>query len=228
MRFISSILFAALMAAFITLPANAQSTGSVTGVVQDTLGAVVVGATITVVAADGKEKTATSNQKGEFSVAGLLPGKYTVKVIATKFALYENTEVQVVSGQKQELIVPLTVEAVTETVDVPAEAGVSTDPEATAGATVIKGKDLDALPDDPDELAQALQALAGAAAGPNGGQIFIDGFTGGNLPPKESILAIRINQNPFPAKYDRPGFGRIEITSRPGSAKFPRRTNPPF
>lgn len=208
------------MSAFIALPANAQSTGSVTGVVQDTLGAVVVGATITVVGPDGKEKTATSNAKGEFSVAGLIPGKYTVKVIATKFALYENTEVQVVGGQKQELIVPLTVEAMSETVDVPAESGVSTDPEAAAGATVIKGKDLDALPDDPDELAQALQALAGAAAGPNGGQIYIDGFTGGNLPPKESILAIRINQNPFSAEYDRLGFGRIEIQTRPGSDKF--------
>jgi len=220
MRFISSILFAAIIAAFITLPANAQSTGSVAGVVQDTLGAVVVGATITVVDADGKEKTVTSNAKGEFSVTGLLPGKYTVKVIATKFALYENTEVVVASGQKQELIVPLTVEGVQEQVDVETDTGVSTDPDASAGATVIKGKDLEALPDDPDELALALQALAGAAAGPNGGQIYIDGFTGGNLPPKDSIREIRINNNPFSAEYDRLGFGRIEILTRPGSDKI--------
>ncbi|MGH9949917.1 MAG: carboxypeptidase-like regulatory domain-containing protein, partial [Pyrinomonadaceae bacterium] len=114
MRFISSILFTALLAAFIALPVNAQTTGSITGVVQDTLGAVIVGATITVVSADSKEKTATSNQKGEFTVAGLAPGKYTVKVIAPKFALYENTEVVVTAGKKEELFVPLTVEGVQE------------------------------------------------------------------------------------------------------------------
>ncbi|MFU0257871.1 hypothetical protein ACMZ9T_27735, partial [Klebsiella pneumoniae] len=62
--------------------------------------------------------------------------------------------------------------------------------------------------------------LAGAAAGPNGGQIYIDGFTGGQLPPKEAIREIRINQNPFSAEYDRLGFGRIEILTKPGSDRF--------
>src|ERR1041384_2500893 len=60
----------------------------------------------------------------------------------------------------------------------------------------------------------------GPAAGPNGGQIFIDGFTGGRIPPKESIREIRINQNPFSAEYDRLGFGRIEILTKPGTDKL--------
>ena len=48
------------------------------------------------------------------------------------------------------------------------------------------------------EFLQAdLQALAGPSAGPGGGAIFIDGFSGGQLPSKESIREIRINQNPF-------------------------------
>ncbi len=85
---------------------------------------------------------------------------------------------------------------------------------------MLKGADLDALSDDPDDLEQDLQALAGPAAGPNGGQIYIDGFTGGRLPPKESIREIRINQNPFSAEYDRLGFGRIEILTKPGTDKF--------
>ena len=71
----------------------------------------------------------------------------------------------------------------------------STDPNQNANATVLKDKDLDALPDDPDELEAALQAMAGTAAGPDGGQINIDGFTGGQMPPKEAIREIRINQN---------------------------------
>jgi hypothetical protein len=65
-----------------------------------------------------------------------------------------------------------------------------------------------------------LQALAGPGAGPNGGQLYIDGFTGGQLPPKESIPEIRINQNPFSAEYDRVGFGRIEILTKPGADKL--------
>ena len=85
---------------------------------------------------------------------------------------------------------------------------------------MIKGKDLDALSDDPDELQSELTALAGPSAGPNGGQIYIDGFTGGQLPPKSSIREIRINQNPFSAQYDKLGYGRIEILTKPGTDKF--------
>ncbi len=65
-----------------------------------------------------------------------------------------------------------------------------------------------------------LLALAGPSAGPSGGQIFIDGFSGGQLPSKDSIREIRINQNPFSPEYDKLGFGRIEILTKPGSGKF--------
>jgi hypothetical protein len=220
MRSFYSFLLIGLMAVLVPLTANAQQTGSVTGVVQDTLGAVVVGATVTAVDANLKEKTATSDQRGAFTITGLAPGKYTVRVVAANFALYENTEVEVAAGKKAEIIVPMTVQAVDEQVTIDTNTGVSTDPDATAGATVLKGKDLDALPDDPDELEAALQALAGPGAGPNGGQIYIDGFTGGRLPPKDAIREIRVNQNPFSAEFDRLGFGRIEILTKPGSDKW--------
>ena len=85
---------------------------------------------------------------------------------------------------------------------------------------MISGKDLEALSDDPDELSSELSALAGPSAGPNGGQIYVDGFTGGQLPPKSSIREIRINQNPFSAQYDRLGFGRVEVFTKPGTDKF--------
>src|SRR5438046_6939842 len=91
---------------------------------------------------------------------------------------------------------------------------------SNVGAIVMKGAELEALSDDPDDLQADLQALAVPSAGPNGGQIYIDGFTGGNLPPKESIREIRINSNPFSAEFDRLGFGRIEILTKPGSDKF--------
>jgi Carboxypeptidase regulatory-like domain len=198
----------------------AQATGSVSGQVYDSLGAVVVGANVIAVDANAKEKSAITNKQGEFSINGLAPGKYTVRVVAAKFGLYEQAEVEVKAGEKQELTIALTVESVTENVNVNAGGQLDTDPNNNANATVLKDKDLDALPDDPDELEAALQALAGPLAGPDGGQINIDGFTGGRLPPKEAIREIRINQNPFSAEYDRVGFGRIDILTKPGFDKF--------
>ena len=78
----------------------------------------------------------------------------------------------------------------------------------------MRGTDLDALPDDQDDLAEALQALAGPSAGLGGGETYIDGFSDGQLPPKESIREIRINRNPFSAEFDRLGYGRIEIFTK--------------
>ena len=84
----------------------------------------------------------------------------------------------------------------------------------------LKGADLDILPDDPDDLQADLLALAGPSAGPNGGQIFVDGFSNGQLPPKDSIREIRINSNPFSSEFDQPGYGRIEILTKPGTDKL--------
>ncbi|MBA2380050.1 MAG: carboxypeptidase regulatory-like domain-containing protein, partial [Blastocatellia bacterium] len=201
-----AIILTALVMAALGITALAQTPGSITGQVQDSFGAVIVGATVTVVDSTGRERTTTSNQSGNFTVTGLTPGRYNVKVYAENFGLYDNTEVEVAAGQPTQLFVPLTVELVEEQVDVLTNEGVSVDPDGNLGATVLRGADLEALPDDPDELEAALQALAGPSAGPGGGQIYIDGFTGGRLPPRESIREIRINQNPFSAEYDRLGF----------------------
>ena len=97
---------------------------------------------------------------------------------------------------------------------------INIDPASNSSALVLRGEDLDALSDNPDDLQSDLQALAGPAAGPNGGSIFIDGFSGGEIPPKESIREIRINQDPFSAEYDKLGYGRIEIFTKPGSSKY--------
>ncbi|HEY0430068.1 MAG TPA: carboxypeptidase regulatory-like domain-containing protein [Pyrinomonadaceae bacterium] len=220
MKNLKLFLLISLFTLFINSAVFAQSTGSVTGQVFDSLGAVVVGANVTAVDAAKKEKTAVTNGQGAFTISGLAAGKYIIRVAAPKFALYENTEVEVKAGQREELTVALSVEEVNAQVDVAVDAGVNTDSDTNKSATVLKEEDLQALPDDPTELEAALQALAGPSAGPNGGQIYIDGFTGGRIPPKEAIREIRINQNPFSAEYDRLGFGRIEILTKPGSDKW--------
>jgi hypothetical protein len=188
--------------------------------VVDSVGAVVPGAVVTAVSADGKEKSATTDKGGQFNLTGLQPGTYTIKATAANFAPFENPDVEIKAGRNEAMTLSLSIATVTEQVEVGGNTEVNTDPNNNASATVLKDKDLDALPDDPDELQQALQAMAGPAAGPDGGQIMIDGFTGGQMPPKEAIREVRINQNPFSAEYDRVGFNRIEILTKPGFDKI--------
>lgn len=215
-----SVLFIGLFTVLINSNAAAQQTGTLSGQVIDSFGAVVVGANVTAVDASGKEKSVVTNRQGEYAISGLAPGKYTVRATATTFQLYENTEVEIGAGKREELVISMTAASIEETVEVGNDNQVSTDADSNQSATVLKDKDLEALPDDPDELEAALQALAGPSAGPNGGQFYIDGFTGGRIPPRESIREIRINQNPFSAEYERLGFGRIEILTKPGSDKW--------
>src|SRR5947207_3442968 len=198
-----------------------QGAGTLKGQVSDEFGGVIVGATVVAVNDSGVAKTVTTNGEGNFVISGLAPGKYTIKVTAIGFANFENPDVESIAGRSAQLNVTLKVTIEQQKVTVAADSpGVSTEPENNLGATVIKGTDLESLPDDPDDLVAALQALAGPAVGPNGGQIYVDGFTGGRLPPLASIREIRINSNPYSAEYDRPGFGRIEILTRPGTDRF--------
>ena len=129
--------------------------------------------------------------------------------------------VQVAAGKTGKVNIALQIAQEVQKVQVTSESTkVSVNPDENANSLVIKGEDLQALSDDPDELQSELEALAGPSAGPNGGQIYVDGFTAGQLPPKADILEIRINQNPFSAEYDKLGYGRIEITTRPGASQF--------
>ena len=194
-----------------------QARGSLRGLITDELGAAIVGASVTLTDAQGSQKKTTTNAEGVYTFTGLAPGKYSLSATATGFASTERREVDI-TGQRQSIDLTLKV-TIEEKVTVGPDQTVSTEATANANQTVISGSDLDALPDDPDELAAALQALAGPSVGPNGGQIFIDGFTGGNLPSKDAIREIRINQNPFAAENDQPS-GRIDILTRPGTDKL--------
>ena len=198
-----------------------QRAGSLRGQVLDELGGAIIGASVTAIDGKGVEKSVVTNEAGSYTINGLAPGKYTVRAINAGFAMTETPDVEVVAGKAQQFDITLKVAIEEQKVTIATDdRTLSTDPENNAGAVVLKGEDIDALPDDPDDLAAALQALAGPSAGPNGGQIFVDGFSGGRLPPRSSIREIRINQNPFSAEFDRLGLGRVEILTRPGSDRF--------
>jgi len=201
---------------------GAQAQGrDLNGQVLDPSGAVVTNASVNVTTPAGNKIQATTNQQGMFNLKGLTPGKYAVEVTAAGFAVYQNEDVEIGPNQVQPLKITLSIEQQQQKVVVSDEGpSLDVNPTSNAGAIVLSGKELEALPDDPDELQSDLTALAGPSAGPNGGQFYIDGFTAGQLPPKSAIREIRINQNPFSAEYDKVGYGRIEIFTKPGTDKW--------
>jgi hypothetical protein len=227
MRFIRNSILAALYL-FLPLVHSAaqdggqQTPGSIHGTVTDPSGAVIASAQVAVSGGGTSlSRSTTTRADGQFVIDRLVPGRYTLTITASGFAPAAFENVLVNSGQMslENVALHLPVEQQQVRVD-DQTLRVDTSADSNASAIVIKGKDLDALSDDPDELQNELSALAGPSAGPNGGQIYIDGFTGGQLPPKSSIREIRINSNPFSAQYDKLGYGRIEIFTKPGTDKF--------
>ncbi len=204
--------------------ARAQTaSGTLRGQVSDPSGAAIPNASVvlTPAAAGSTPIKAQANGQGQYEFKGLAPGQYTFNAVAEGFSVYENDNVVIPANQSLVLNVPMTIEVEQQKIQVEDTAPtVDVNPSNNAGAITITGKELEALPDDPDELLTDLQALAGPSAGPNGGQLYIDGFTAGQLPPKESIREIRINQNPFSSEYDKLGYGRIEVFTKPGTDKF--------
>lgn len=200
---------------FLIIPLFAQEkTSDLNGQVKDQLGAVVVGAKVTLIYGQSDKKVTTTDNNGQYSFRRINNGKYILQVEKTGFALYE-TVIEISSSKYFDIILEIKLE--TEEVEVPSETTKpSTAPDENKNVLVFREQDLDALPDDPEALSAALQALAGTAAGPDGGEIFIDGFSSRNLPPKSSIREIRINRNPFSAEFDRIGYGRIEVITKAG------------
>ncbi|HTA47263.1 MAG TPA: TonB-dependent receptor [Bryobacteraceae bacterium] len=194
--------------------------GSIRGVVTDPSAAVVPNATI-VAAGGGVTRSVKSDNQGRYSVPNLPAGKYNVHADASGFVQFTQ-DIDVPATQATGLDIALQIATEAQQVQVNETSGgqLSTDSSSNVSALVLKEEDLEQLPDDPDDLQADLEALAGPAAGPNGAQFFIDGFSGGQLPPKSSIREIRINSNPFSSEYDRPGFGRIEILTKPGTDSF--------
>ncbi len=195
--------------------------GTVHGQITDPSGAAVPSAKVAAPPPTKKVKPGVVHGDGTYDITGLDPGAYTVVAKAKGFANFTQSSVQISPDKTVKVDIALQIAQEVQQVEVKDQSTqIGVNPSENASSLIIKGDDLNALSDDPDELQSELEALAGPSAGPNGGQIYVDGFTAGQLPPKADILEIRINQNPFSAEYDKVGYGRIDITTRPGASKF--------
>jgi hypothetical protein len=189
----------------------------VEGRVMDQTGASLSGVKVILIGATTRQTT--TDREGRFKIS-VPEGSYVLTAEKAGFTPHAAANLEVKTGVAAPQEIRLEVSR-SEDVTVEEQASaVSLDASQNAGAVVLKDGDLEALPDDPDELASYLQSLAGNSGGPNGGQIYIDGFTGGRVPNKASIREIRLNSNPFSSEFDRMGFGRIEIITRPGTDRY--------
>ena len=218
------VLYAVIASLFSAAFLLAQSANiSLRGQVTDQSGAAVPAVTVTVIGRGEAPREVQTDEEGRYAFRDLSPGTYTLRIRVKGFADFEETGVAIGRGQPAVVDARLIVALEKQEVTVQGESSqVTINPANNASAVVLRGtEDLQALSDDPTDLQADLQALAGPSAGPNGGAIFIDGFTSGAvLPAKESIREIRINQNPFSPEYDKLGYGRIEIFTKPGTDRY--------
>jgi hypothetical protein len=168
--------------------------------------AILPHAIVTITDAAGQETTRTVDERGVATFEGLVPGTYQVKAEAEGFRELglpftvrrggNATTLQLAVGFMEQVVVS------ESDVDNTRDNGFN---------TKLTDDEIAGLSDDPDEMAEQLQMMAGPGA-----QIFVDGFGGGRLPPKDQIQQIRFNTNSYSAEYHEAGQVRVEVTTRPG------------
>ena len=212
---------AILFCAVASFALGQQTTGALKGTVTDQLGSLVVGAKVTLRNARGVSTTANTNSAGVYEFRRLEAGKYELRIDSPGFSVFEDKEVEIQARELKTLNAQLEVALEDQQVTVD-DRNISTDADNNQNAIVLRGRELEALPNDPQALAQALQAMAGPTDPEAGGnaQIKVDGFSNGQIPPKEAIREVRINNNPFSAENEFPGWNGIEIFTQPGADKW--------
>src|SRR5262249_16301345 len=211
-----------LLAFFIALagaPVALAQNSTLRGRGLDERGDAIPGAGVTLIGQDGKEPKAKRGALGDFSISNVSPGTYTLS------SSYKGFQTQTITDLKAPysgvLAVKMPIAAVEVITDVSANnSAVSTEPDQNMNAITLTEQEIQNLPDNEDDLRDFLNALAGGGVTGQGANILVDGFSGGRLPPREAIARIIFNQNIYSAQFSNPGFGRVEIITKPGYGEW--------
>ncbi|HEX4998695.1 MAG TPA: carboxypeptidase regulatory-like domain-containing protein [Terriglobia bacterium] len=190
------------------------------GKVVDETGAVM--RSVDVKAIQGKDDDAAQVSKtdaeGAFAL-DLASGEYLIEVAAPDFETVRQS-VRVAAGVKP-LLIELKLASVVLEVEVASDTDtVSVDPDNHVNGINMTGEELADLPDSPEDLIEYLNDLAASLPGTgdldlNAGEFVIDGLSGGQLPSKEQIAAIRIVED-----LSAEGGRRIEIVTKAGTGPW--------
>jgi hypothetical protein len=188
---------------------NAQNASELRLVIVDETGAGIPAATVTVTPAAGEPITFMGDDRGRAISPALAPGQVTIVVdypgfepvsmpLTLRRGAVNQTITLKIAGLTDEVVVNDTTTDITQN---------------TAATTQLSQAEIDALPDNEEDLRAYLEQLAG----PGGATFLMNGFRGGRLPTREEIRAIRIRQNSFAADAHESGRSSIEIVTRPST-----------
>ena len=230
------------------LPAIAQdSRGRILGLVTDATGAAVPGATVTAVNIEMNTRTGTrSNAAGNYELPYLLPGVYRLEVEAQGFKRYTREPIELRVGETITLNVPMEIGAVTESINVKAEAPMLEVSSANVGS-VFERKLLEDLPiaggnvlyvarlspgavtttvPNHNWLPSATDSMSGITlGGAKGGmnEYTLDGIpnmTGTNnsfAPPADMIQELRVDVVTYDASIGHAAGGSINMSLKSGT-----------
>jgi hypothetical protein len=252
---ISRLLLIVLLAGLpATTPATllAQSdNSSIAGVITDPSGAVVGAASITVTSEQtGAERRTASNKSGFYTIAGLAPGKYTVRVVAPGFDMVTSTNNNLDPAIPSTVNISLAVGRATQSVEVKANETTLQADSSTLGR-VITSSQADNLPLDgrnPIYLALTKAGITSitstvsssnfstglGAININGGRerdnlLTYDGAVAVRVrasgdsvgtPDLDAVQEVQVLATNYPAEYGRSIGGQIRIITKSGGERF--------
>ncbi|MBB5059262.1 hypothetical protein HDF16_003985 [Granulicella aggregans] len=137
-----AVLIASSMLAF----GQAASTGTILGHVEDSGGASIAGAKVTILnTATGIDHVVITNQDGEYTAPGLQPGSYKVTIEASGFGS-KVSSVGLVVAQQERVDAALKLGGAIETVTVEASGGAQLDTDSAAISQLVSEKQVNQLP----------------------------------------------------------------------------------
>ncbi len=182
--------------------------------VLDQSGAVIPGARVTLqpVSPPGDPAELLTDERGEAVFSSLAPGRFAVRGEFPGFETRLIEDLRLRPGvTRRELRLPIARHA--EELQVGQDGrDRALDPRGDAFTSVLSRDQVDALPDDPDEMEATLKEMAGPGA-----VIRVDGFRGGKLPPKSQIRGIRFRRDTFAAEHHGGGLVLVDIMTSPGA-----------
>jgi hypothetical protein len=183
--------------------------------ITDPTGGVIPDATVTVVTLE--QTTATpvpsvkTNEKGVALIENLPPGRYTVRAEFPGFESGLLREVRLTRGETRQVIV-LPLKGMSESVTVAVDGQVAgADRAGNSFGLTVTNAQIEALGDDPADMARQLAEIAGPDA-----IVRVDSFEGQQLPPKSQIKSIHVTRDQFAAETEQPGSTFVDIITQPG------------
>jgi outer membrane receptor protein involved in Fe transport len=230
MRFVA--LFLLLSASVISFATDAAAPAeaprpALQGVVADPSGAIVPGAQVDLVADDGTVAgSVQSGPDGSFRLAAPHAGNFTLVISLPGFETVHTPvalTAPAISSMPKPLHIVLPIAVVATNVRVSADS--SEDISATDDnhdASVMTTQDLKALPMFDNDYSSAMGAfLDDSAAGSGGSGLIVDGAEANRATVSASAVEeVRVNQDPYSARYYWPGRGQMEIITKSAADRY--------